>query len=89
MVWLGSDEHNHMSMGMGSGWFPTFLDAYFESAAATGLPIWRVFKTGSSGAREPVTDENSWEATWERVAECRKADPTSRYDRDQSIACKR
>jgi hypothetical protein len=89
LMWLGSGENERMSMGMDSGWFSTFLDAYFESAAAARLPIWRVTKIGSSGIREPVTDENSWETTWERVAECRKADPTSRYGCDHSITFKR
>jgi hypothetical protein len=89
LVWLGSDEHRGMTMGMDSGWFTAFLDAYFESFAATELSIWRVFKTNSSGAREPITDEGSWETTWERVIECRNADPASRYDCDHSIAYKR
>jgi hypothetical protein len=85
LVWLGSDEKRHISMGMDSGWFPTFLDAYFESSVATELPIWRVFRTASTGDREPITDENTWEATWARVAECREADPASRYDCDHNI----
>ena len=89
LVWLGDSEDKRMSMGMDSGWFSTFLDAYFESFAATELPIWRVFKTGSSGTREPVTDENFWEPTWERVTECRKADPASRYDCGHSITYSR
>jgi hypothetical protein len=87
LVWLGGDDHP-MSMGMDSGWFPTFLGAYFESAAPVELPIWRVFKIGSSEVREPITDENSWEATWDRVAECQKADSKSRYYVHHSIAFK-
>jgi hypothetical protein len=89
LVWLGSDEHRYLSMGSDSSWFPTFLDAYFDSAAAARLPIWRITKTSSSAAREPITDENSWKATWQRVAEFRKVDPESRYDVDHSIAFKR
>jgi hypothetical protein len=88
LVWLGSDEDEHMSMGMDSGWFPAFLDAYFDSFAATQLPIWRVFKTGPSGVRQPITEESSWQATWERIAEYRNADPASRYDCGHSITCK-
>lgn len=76
------------SMGMDSGWFPSLADAYFESCAAD-LPIWRVFKTGPSGIREPITDESSWDATWKHVTELRESDPTSRYDCDHSIAYKR
>jgi hypothetical protein len=86
LVWLEHSEDKPMSMGMDSGWFSTFLDAYFESPAATELPIWRVFKTGSSVTREPITDENSWEPTWKRVTECQKADPASRYDCGHSIS---
>ena len=85
LVRLGDSEDTHMSMGDDSGWYPTFLDAYFESFAATELSIWRVFRTGSSGTREPVTDENSWESTWERVKKYRTADPASRYDCSHSI----
>ena len=44
------------SIGMDSGWFPTFLEAYFDSFAATDLSIWRVFKVGLTGDREPATD---------------------------------
>jgi len=89
LVWLGNDEHKHMSMGDDSGWFPSLLYAYFESSAAAELSIWRVFKTDSSGAREPITGEDSWEKTWIQIAECRKADPASRYNCDHSIAYKR
>jgi hypothetical protein len=82
---LGGDPG---SMGMDSAWFPTLLDAYFESSAATLLPIWRVFRTGSSGIREAITDENSWETTWKQVYESREVDPASRYDCDHAIAYK-
>jgi hypothetical protein len=89
LVWLGSDDEKHMSMGMDSGWFPTFLDAYFDSFAATRLPIWRVFRTDTSGVRHAITGEGAWEATWERVAECREEDPASRYDCNHSITVAR
>lgn len=82
----GSDQE--MSMGMDSGWFPTFLEAYFESFASADLPIWRVIKTDTSGSRHPITRENTWEETWERISELRKADPKSRYDCDHIIEFK-
>jgi hypothetical protein len=82
LVWLGSEDAKHMSMGMDSGWFPTFLDAFFDSFAATRLPIWRVFRTSSSGVRDAITGEGTWEATWKRVTECREAYPALRYDCD-------
>jgi hypothetical protein len=50
LVWLGDVENEHMPMGMDSQWFSTLLDAYFESFAATELPVWRVFKIRAIGA---------------------------------------
>ncbi len=87
LVWL---EHSkNMSIGMDSGWFTTFLQAYFESAAAADLPIWRVFKTDLSGVRFPMTSEGSWEETWKQVMEHRKEDPASCYDCNTSIVYER
>jgi hypothetical protein len=76
-------------MGMDSGWFTTFLQAYFESAAATRLPIWRVVKTENSGVRLPITPEGGWDETWTQVMEKRQEDQTSRYDCDTSIVYER
>lgn len=83
LVWLGGDKP--MSMGMDCNWYPTFLDAYFESLAATALPIWRVFEVKSSGVRAPVTDESSWDVAWERVAAFRKHDLLLRYACGHSV----
>ena len=85
LVWLRSEDVTHMSMGMDSGWFSTFLDAFFDSFAAARLPIWRVFRTDSSDIRDAITSEGTSEATWRRVTECRQADPVSRYDCDHNI----
>ena len=41
LVWLPHSGKS-LSMGMNSGWFSSFLDAYFD-AAASALPIWRMF----------------------------------------------
>jgi hypothetical protein len=78
LVALIGNDPKAMSMGMDTGWFSTFLDAYFESYASGDLPIWRVFKTSPEGVREPITSENTWAATWEQVAEFRKCDSASR-----------
>jgi hypothetical protein len=75
----------HMSMGMDSGWFTTFLQAYFESVAAV-LPIWRVFKTDHLGVRLPITPEGGWDETWKEVMRLREEDPASSYACDTSIA---
>jgi len=87
LICLIPDDDGHSSMGMDSGWFSNFLDAYFESSVATNLPIWRVFKTHSD-VRQPLNEEGAWEPTWEKVYELRKADPSSRYDCWHSIAYK-
>jgi hypothetical protein len=86
---MESEDQADMSMGMDSGWFSTFLEAFFDSFPAADLPIWRVFKIGSSGVRMPITGEDSWDAAWDRVAAHRKADPTQRYDCSHSIAYER
>jgi hypothetical protein len=86
LVWLGSEDGKHGSIGMDSAWFRIFLDAYFESFAATRVPIWRVFRTNTSGVREPITNESTWKAAWERVIEFRATDLSSRYDCDHSVA---
>jgi len=85
LITLNADDPRDMSMGMDSGWFPTFLDAYFESVVPTELPIWRVFKTNASGIRDPLTDEGAWDTTWSRIAELRREDPASCYDCAHSI----
>jgi hypothetical protein len=86
LITLNADDPMDMSIGMDSGWFPTFLDAYFESFAPTELPIWRVLKTDASGVRKSLTDEGHWDTTWNRIADLRKEDPASRYDCGHSIA---
>ena len=81
LMWLPGND----AMGMDCSWFTTFLDAYFDSFSAANLPIWRVIKTDTSGVRVPLTDEGDWQATWVKVAELRKADPTATYDCDHTI----
>jgi hypothetical protein len=71
--------------GYGLRLVSTLMDAYFESSAATELPIWRVFKINASGAREPLTNEDTWGATWKHIDQYRKADTESRYDCGHSI----
>ncbi len=84
LLFLEGDRH--MSMGMDSGWFGHFLDAFFECVASTELPIWRVFqrKKGES-SRLPISDEGEWDNTWKMVMRLRKEDPQSIFDCDQSV----
>ncbi|MBC8050723.1 MAG: hypothetical protein H7X92_11355 [Chitinophagales bacterium] len=85
LLWLGSQESRHLSMGMDSSWYSSLLDAYFESFAVTELPIWRIVKNRFSDGEKPISPESSWEATWEQLTELRKADPETRYDIGHSI----
>jgi hypothetical protein len=81
-----ADEEHRRHMGMDSGWFTTFLDAFFDSFACVELPIWRVIKVEADGTRTQLTDEDGWDATWRRISELRTHDPTGRYDCGHSIA---
>ena len=85
LVSSGNGE-KHQSMGMDSGWFTTFLDAFFESVACVELPIWRVFAVEPDGKRTAVTHEGAWDTTWSRIFDLRRSHPTKRYDLGHSIA---
>jgi hypothetical protein len=74
------------SMGMDSAWYPTFMDAYFDSYACTTLPIWRVYKVEPDGAKGPLTAEGDWDATWREVKRLRESDPSRRYDCGHSVS---
>jgi hypothetical protein len=68
------------SIGMDSGWFKTFLEAYLESGAASALPIWRVFKQeGDRFPGVPITPAGDWETTWKHVTQLRADDTVARY----------
>jgi hypothetical protein len=88
LVWLGEEE-NRRSMGTDAGWHTCFLDAYFESCAATDLPIWSVFRETSSWPGERLTKEAAWDAAWSDVEKYRKEDPASRYYCHHCIAYER
>jgi hypothetical protein len=67
-------------IGMDSGWFPSFMEAFFESFASVELPIWKVIKVEADGARTHLTEEGDWDPTWKRVYELRASDPAGRYE---------
>src|SRR5260370_40363048 len=50
------------SIGSDSGWYSSFLDAFFESFAAVSLPIWRVFSMKGGAPDQALTDELGWDA---------------------------
>ena len=74
----------HMSMGMDSGWFEHFLDAYFDSPASADLPIWRVFQ-GHDFPGSPISGESGWEETWAKVMRLREEQPDQRFYCWQSV----
>jgi hypothetical protein len=75
------------SMGMDSGWFRRFMDAYLDSFSATDLPIWRVVRwMKGDSSREPITDELSWEDAWKVVHRMREEDPAHAYGCEHNIA---
>lgn len=79
-----SIEARHNSIGMDSGWFPTFMGPYFESCAGD-LPIWRVFSLEGGWPGQPLTDELSWEDAWERCEAARRDEPGLRFTVDHCI----
>lgn len=88
LVFLQGSEAQ-MSMGMDSGWFSTFLQAYFDSQAVSELPIWRVVKTDASGKSHFLTGEGAWDETWSQVMSLRETDAASRYNSTHSIVYER
>jgi len=83
LVWLSGDDR--MSIGMDSGWYGMFMEAYFESFAAADLPIWRIFKTDPKTGRVPISPEQEWARAWKEIERLRTRDPELRYDCDHSI----
>ncbi|HEX3664087.1 MAG TPA: hypothetical protein VHU23_02515 [Rhizomicrobium sp.] len=73
------------TMGPDSGWYTTFMAAYFESWACTVLPIWRVLRIGSDGVESPLSDEGKWDSTWRAVKRLQQDDPAGRYNCGHSV----
>jgi hypothetical protein len=74
------------SMGMDSGWFRRFLDAYFDSFSAADLDIWRVVRwTQADRSREFITEELSWEEAWRIVERLRGEEPGYFYSTEHNI----
>lgn len=82
----GVDEPDP-SIGMDSGWFFTFLEAFFGSIAATELPIWHVFKgfPGETGYGA-VTDRGEWNFRWNQVRSLRQENPDDYYTVDTTLS---
>jgi len=82
---VGTGDEVFPSTGMTDGWYPRFLDAYFESHAAADLAIWRVreWRTSHDGAW--VSGELPWDAAWAQVAELRESAPHAQYYCDHAV----
>jgi hypothetical protein len=75
-----------MSIGMDSGWYRSFLEAYVGSWASADLPIWRVFRQdGDTYPGVALTDESDEDSTWKEINRLRAANPGVRYNCSHSI----
>lgn len=68
------------SMGTSDGWYPRFLDGFFESMASTDLNIWRVRERKPGNEPAWVSNELPWDEAWKRVMALRESAPDCRYD---------
>jgi hypothetical protein len=85
LVWTGTDEKGApASMGMDSGWFSTLTEAFLDSAAATRLPIWRVYEFADDGSTFAISEESDWDPAWALCEDLRRRDPVTRYIVDAS-----
>lgn len=75
-----------LSIGMDCAWYPSFMEAYFESAASE-VPIWRVFKQhqGQDYPGTPIGPESDWDTTWKVVNRLRQLNDGARYNHHHSI----
>lgn len=73
------------SMGMDSAWMTSFLDVFFDSMAATKLPIWRVQVHGASVF---VSDEMSWQDAWRERDRLQAENPATAYGVGHGIRCR-
>ena len=88
LVGIGKGTGPSLSIGMDSSWFPSLLDAFFDSSLASELAIWRVYKETNDHNGEFLTNEGLWDDTWARVYELRENEPTSRIHCRHSITFK-
>lgn len=82
---LISTDRGPPSTGPDAGWYPRFLDAYFESMAPADLDIWRVREWRLSRDGTWMSGELPWDEAWERVSALRVSAPHARYYCDHSV----
>lgn len=78
MVWIGNSGRP-TSLGMDTGWHPTFMDTFLDSLVATELPIWRVYHQNEDGKFEPITAPCEWDMTWESRSSLAAVSENARY----------
>ncbi len=83
LIWTG--RASSLTTGMDDGWYPRFLDAYFESKAPADLDIWRVreWRSGRDGAW--VSGELPWDEAWVQVSTLRASAPHTQYYCDHAV----
>jgi hypothetical protein len=84
-IGLTSDDEKDTSMGEDNAWYPTFLDAFFESRASMELPIWKVVRVEADGTRTALTAKGAWDATWREIYELRARNPAGRYECEHEV----
>jgi len=74
-------------MGMDSGWFRRFMEAYWESPSATDLDVWKVVRRDRDwSSRTAITGELSWREAWDAIERMRKDDPEHLFNCEHDIA---
>ena len=85
LVSTGIDDKGCLaSMGMDCGWFSTLSEAFYESVAATRLPIWRVYEFANDSSTFAISDEGDWGPAWALCEDLRRTNPVARYTVDDS-----
>ncbi|MGR4865611.1 hypothetical protein [Caulobacter sp. LARHSG274] len=80
LVSAGTDDKGApASMGMDCGWFPTLLEAFYDSLPATQLPIWRVYEWADDGSTFAISDEGDWGPSWALCEAFQEENPATRY----------
>jgi hypothetical protein len=77
---LVSFDNDVPSMGMDSGWFTSFLYAFFDSFSSTRLPIYQVMATHPDGTKTILSEESGWEETWAEVKRLWETGGDIRFD---------
>jgi hypothetical protein len=78
-------DHGPLSTGKSDGWYPRFLDAYFDSMAPTELDIWRVKERRPSQGPVWVSGELPWDEAWKRVYALRESAADCKYHCEHGV----